>query len=243
MSSACKIHDKFSTTNSLMDYQNVIAKDRTTHGAMFVPIVARSNKMTVSVATGNQEYHPVYMSPGNLLNTAWQAHSNTLLPVAFLPIPKSKLGPYIADYPEQVWLAAIVQGWCPKCDALPHNLDCKGAHQRSKKKSEFLVIWATVVICLVRLAFTAVDGVLGTSVSFSPLQSPWSSVTQGPFTAPVKTFLIDTWDPAALWTVFGIHADIVIYSRSPIPSLGQTSITFYHQIYFIKSSRACLKIT
>ena len=24
------------------------------------------------------------------------------------------IGPYIADYPEQVWLAAIVQGWCPK---------------------------------------------------------------------------------------------------------------------------------
>jgi hypothetical protein len=24
------------------------------------------------------------------------------------------LGPYIADYPEQVWLSAIVQGWCPK---------------------------------------------------------------------------------------------------------------------------------
>lgn len=25
------------------------------------------------------------------------------------------VGPYIADYPEQVWLACIVQGWCPKC--------------------------------------------------------------------------------------------------------------------------------
>jgi hypothetical protein len=24
------------------------------------------------------------------------------------------IGPYIADYPEQVWLAAIVQDWCPK---------------------------------------------------------------------------------------------------------------------------------
>ena len=24
------------------------------------------------------------------------------------------IGPYIADYPEQVWLAAIVQNWCPK---------------------------------------------------------------------------------------------------------------------------------
>jgi hypothetical protein len=24
------------------------------------------------------------------------------------------LGPYIADYLEQVWLSGIVQGWCPK---------------------------------------------------------------------------------------------------------------------------------
>jgi hypothetical protein len=24
------------------------------------------------------------------------------------------LGPYIADYPEQVWLAGIVYWWCPK---------------------------------------------------------------------------------------------------------------------------------
>jgi hypothetical protein len=24
------------------------------------------------------------------------------------------LGPYIADYPEQVLLASVVQGWCPK---------------------------------------------------------------------------------------------------------------------------------
>lgn len=29
------------------------------------------------------------------------------------------LGPYIADYPEQVWLAAIVQGWCPKYVPIP----------------------------------------------------------------------------------------------------------------------------
>ncbi|KAJ7711310.1 hypothetical protein B0H16DRAFT_1745258 [Mycena metata] len=26
------------------------------------------------------------------------------------------LGPYIADYPEQVWLAGIVQNWCPRSD-------------------------------------------------------------------------------------------------------------------------------
>jgi hypothetical protein len=57
---------------------------------MFVPVVAGSDKTTVSVATGHQEYHPVYMSPGNLTNIAWRAHGNALLPVAFLPIPKSK---------------------------------------------------------------------------------------------------------------------------------------------------------
>ena len=57
---------------------------------MFVPVVAGSDKTTVSVATGHQEYHPVYMSPGNLANTARRAHGNGLLPVAFLPIPKSK---------------------------------------------------------------------------------------------------------------------------------------------------------
>jgi hypothetical protein len=25
-----------------------------------------------------------------------------------------EIGPLIADYPEQVWLAGIVQNWCPK---------------------------------------------------------------------------------------------------------------------------------
>lgn len=24
------------------------------------------------------------------------------------------IGPYIADYPEQVWLTGTVQNWCPK---------------------------------------------------------------------------------------------------------------------------------
>ncbi|KAF8467007.1 hypothetical protein DFH94DRAFT_685991 [Russula ochroleuca] len=33
------------------------------------------------------------------------------------------LGPYIADYPEQVLLACVVLGWCPKCTARPTNLD------------------------------------------------------------------------------------------------------------------------
>ena len=56
---------------------------------MFVPIIAGANKTTTSVATGHQEYHPVYQSLGNLTNVARRAHGNAVLPVAFLPIPKS----------------------------------------------------------------------------------------------------------------------------------------------------------
>lgn len=67
--------------------QDEIAKDM--HGAMFAPVFAESNKTTVSVVTGHQEYHPVYMSPGNLTNIAWWSHGNALLPFAFIPIPKS----------------------------------------------------------------------------------------------------------------------------------------------------------
>lgn len=33
------------------------------------------------------------------------------------------LAAFIADYPEQVYLAGTVQGWFPKCTALPDSLD------------------------------------------------------------------------------------------------------------------------
>jgi len=58
---------------------------------MLVPVVGGSDKTTVSIATGHQEYHPVYISPGNISNTARRGHGNGVMPVAFLPIPKSML--------------------------------------------------------------------------------------------------------------------------------------------------------
>ncbi len=157
---------------------------------MLVPIILGSDKTTVSVATGQNDYYPLYMSLGNLHNTARRAHRDSVLPIAFLAMPKGiyslypsnstrvltaitayyykplaaerkdadtaifrrfrrqlfhtslaailqslrpgmdiaevvrcpdghfrhaiwALGPYIADYPEQVLVANIVQGWCP----------------------------------------------------------------------------------------------------------------------------------
>ncbi|KAJ7102682.1 hypothetical protein C8R43DRAFT_1092270 [Mycena crocata] len=169
---------------------DLISVNKSTHGAVYVPVVAGSDKTTVSVATGHQEYHPVYVSPGVITGIARRAHGNGVLPGAFLPIPKTTkkhqktpayqhfvrqmyhaclvhvfeplkvametpevvrcpdghfrrvvygLGPYIADYPEQVWLSCIVQNWCPKCDAKPDNLDTPGALPRKDTKTEFLV--------------------------------------------------------------------------------------------------------
>ncbi|KAJ7224045.1 hypothetical protein GGX14DRAFT_648209 [Mycena pura] len=169
---------------------DLIAADPANHGCAFVPVVAGSDKTTVSVATGHQEYHPVYVSPGNLTGPARCAHGKGVLPVTFLAIPKTSkkhrskpayqkfcrqmyhaslalvyqpikpfmespdivrcpdghlrrvvygIGPYIADYPEQVWLAAIVQNWCPKCDAFPDRLDADGARLRTRTKTEVLI--------------------------------------------------------------------------------------------------------
>jgi Plavaka transposase len=152
-----------------------------------VPIILGSDKTTVSVATGHNEYWPLYASIGNIHNNIRRAHGDGLVLVGFLSIPKGisffsildvsvmsesrvrsfflsadktvsgsvefrqfrrklfhvslslileslrpgekkpevfrcpdghyrrviwGIGPYIADYPEQVLLSCVVQGWC-----------------------------------------------------------------------------------------------------------------------------------
>ncbi|KDQ55245.1 hypothetical protein JAAARDRAFT_196095 [Jaapia argillacea MUCL 33604] len=155
--------------------------DQAMHRSMLVPIILGADKTTVSVATGQNDFHPVYMSLGNVHNSVRRVHRDALLPIAFLAIPKAcrkeedtdefwifqkqvyhaslakilsplraamttpevvwcpdghyhcaiyELGLFIADYPEQVVLAGIVQGWCPRCQATPEQLDfCYLAHR------------------------------------------------------------------------------------------------------------------
>jgi Plavaka transposase len=55
---------------------------------MLVPLILGADKTTVSVATGQNEFHPVYLSIGNVHNSVRHAHRNALLPIAFLSIPK-----------------------------------------------------------------------------------------------------------------------------------------------------------
>lgn len=55
-------------------HQDVIAQDPKTHRSVFVPIILGSDKTTVSVATGQNEYYPLYASIGNVHNHVRRAH-------------------------------------------------------------------------------------------------------------------------------------------------------------------------
>ena len=162
----------------------IYENDKSTEGSAYCPIILRADKTTVSVATGHVEYHPLYLSLGNIHNTVHRGHRSGVAPIAFLAIPKSMFGSsancfnipnlvhfsgdrkhdndpafrkfkrqlyhasltaileplrsamtvpvilrcpdghyqccifdiaaFIADYPEQVYLAGTVQGWCPR---------------------------------------------------------------------------------------------------------------------------------
>jgi hypothetical protein len=72
----------------LIVFQDIIAGDAEMHGALFVPIIFGSDKTTVSVATGHNEYWPLYASIGNIHNNIRRAHGDGLVLVGFLSIPK-----------------------------------------------------------------------------------------------------------------------------------------------------------
>jgi hypothetical protein len=79
-----------SCVSTYAHFQDVIAEDPQTHGGLFVPVILGSDKTTVSVATGQNEYYPLYRSIGNVHNTVRHAHRGALGLVGFLSIPKSK---------------------------------------------------------------------------------------------------------------------------------------------------------
>jgi len=55
---------------------------------MFVPVILGSDKTTVSVATGQNDFYPLYLSIGNVQNHIRRAHKDALVLIGFLPIPK-----------------------------------------------------------------------------------------------------------------------------------------------------------
>ncbi|KAK7452202.1 hypothetical protein VKT23_012305 [Stygiomarasmius scandens] len=150
-----RVYQDLMSGNWAWEQCDEIAKDKDTHGAMFVPVILGSDKTTVSVATGQNDYYPLYISLGNVHSSVRCAHRNAVALLGFLAVPKMPrvtrcpdghyrrvvygLGPYIADYPEQALLACIVQNWCPRCSSSPNNLDTnegRRSHQLTDALSE-----------------------------------------------------------------------------------------------------------
>ena len=69
----------------------MISENRLAYGSTFVPIILGSDKTTVSVGTGNNEYWPVYLSIGNIRNNVRRAHRSGVSVLGFLAIPKCML--------------------------------------------------------------------------------------------------------------------------------------------------------
>lgn len=53
-----------------------------------MPIILGSDKTTVSVASGQNDFYPLYLSIGNIHNSVRRAHRNGLALIGFLAIPK-----------------------------------------------------------------------------------------------------------------------------------------------------------
>ncbi|KAI6006144.1 hypothetical protein EDC04DRAFT_2871755 [Pisolithus marmoratus] len=72
------------------DQVDIIANDHLEcEGAAFVPIILSSNKTTISVATSQHDYYPLYLSIGNIHNNMHCAHHDGVALIAFLAIPKT----------------------------------------------------------------------------------------------------------------------------------------------------------
>ena len=69
--------------------QDVIAWDPATHGSVFVPVILSSDKTTVSVETGQNDFYLLYLSIGNVRNNMRCAHQNALVLISFLAMLKS----------------------------------------------------------------------------------------------------------------------------------------------------------
>ncbi|KAN0084625.1 hypothetical protein V8E55_008129 [Tylopilus felleus] len=118
------------------DQADNIAEDPNCQGASFVPIILGSDKTTVSVATGQHDYYLVYLSVGNIRNTA--RPYMTMWDLIHFGDQHYRqvvygLGPYIADYEEQVLLTCLAFRWdldeevlfqtCEHTDLLINELD------------------------------------------------------------------------------------------------------------------------
>jgi Plavaka transposase len=78
---------QYSMFNAVLDQLQKIPK---AHGTALVPVLVGGDQTTTSVATGDNEYYPLYISIGNVHNNVRRAHRDAVEVIAFLAVSKSQ---------------------------------------------------------------------------------------------------------------------------------------------------------
>ena len=84
-----RVYSDFMSGNWSWRQADSLSSNPANGDAMVVPLILGSDKTTVSVATGQNEYYPLYMSIGNVSNGLRRAHRGAVVLIGFLAIPKS----------------------------------------------------------------------------------------------------------------------------------------------------------
>ncbi|KAH8983885.1 hypothetical protein EDB92DRAFT_1936623 [Lactarius akahatsu] len=113
------------------------AWEQATHGSAFVPIILGSDKTTVSVATGQTDYYPLYLSIGNLYKNLRWSHRGGVTLAGFLVIAQTEKryrdNPGFRRFRCQLFhtsLARILSSLCPGMSE-PEVVRCAdGFHRR-----------------------------------------------------------------------------------------------------------------
>ncbi|KAI0639528.1 hypothetical protein C8Q77DRAFT_1214064 [Trametes polyzona] len=183
-------------------------------GAMFVPVLCGSDKTTVSVATGQNDYYPLYMSIGNIHNNVRRAHRESVILIAFLAIPKAERKhadtPIFRKFRRQLFhtsLSAILRTLRPGMTT-PEIVRCPDAHFRK-------AIWGigayiadyieqVIVACIVQ----------GWCPACLKYPNQLDAPAPGDRRSQVHTDgLIRTFEPSVLWDNYGVIHDVIPFTH------------------------------
>ncbi|KAI0704508.1 hypothetical protein C8T65DRAFT_709094 [Cerioporus squamosus] len=183
-------------------------------GTMLVPIILGSDKTTVSVATGQNDYYPLYMSIGNIHNNVRRAHRDSVILVAFLAIPKAERkdadSPVFRKFRRQLLHSSLSAIFWPLQPGMitPEVVRCPDAHFRK-------AIWSfaayiadyieqVVISCIVQ-------GWCPTCLKDSKALDAPGLVNNR--SRVLTEAYIQTFEPVVLWDDYGIIHDLVPFTN------------------------------
>ncbi|KAI0739153.1 hypothetical protein C8Q80DRAFT_1222339 [Daedaleopsis nitida] len=84
-----RVYKDFASGDWVWGQANALSMDPRNHGAALNTLILGSDKTTVSVATGQNEFYPLYLTNGWVTNSVRRAHRNAITLIGFLAIPKT----------------------------------------------------------------------------------------------------------------------------------------------------------